>query len=196
MKSRLLTIAGLFVLSWSVFAAEQPPLSDAEKIRVIELIKNLGADDFAERRKSVEGLSKMPSGIVPILRETAAKTQDAEVKAQIATLLKKRALESETDPAVLSRYGREEALATNYAEAALYYKKAAKLYDAAAMGESDAIKKKALEECAKKASERSKHAEMIPTVRVENVGDAVVGGDELFLGIGSINGVDVMSDDW
>jgi hypothetical protein len=103
---------------------------------------------------------------------------------------------------VLSKYGHEEALARKYAKAAGYYEGAAKLYTAAANRETDAAKKKALEECAKKANERSKRASMIVkmNVKIDDVevvrdeeGDAFIDSDLEVI----VDGINIMSnEDW
>jgi hypothetical protein len=195
-------LAAISFLGCGVLAAEQPALSHAEKAKVIELIKHLGADEFAVRTKAAEELRKMKAGVVPVLRETAAITQDAEVKNQIKNILETLALESETDPAVLSKYGREEALAMKYAKAAAYYEEAAKLYTAAAMKETDAAKKKVLEEDAQKAKERNKRASMIVKMDMEIDDVKVVRHEAGDLFIDSplevfVDGINIMSnEDW
>jgi hypothetical protein len=153
----LSTLAALLCLGCSVVAAEQSALTDADKAKAFELIKNLGAEEFSVRTKAAEELGKMNAGVVPLLRETLATTPDAEVKIQVAKILKTWTLEHGTDPNTLSKYGRDEAIAKNYAEAVPYYEKAAKLYSAAA-AVADADKRKTLEQDAKKAVERSKRA--------------------------------------
>jgi hypothetical protein len=171
----LLIVTMLAAVSFrDVFAAEQPSLSDVEKAKATELIKNLGADDFDVRTNAAEELSNMHRGIASLLRETVVNTEDSEVKIQVAMILKNWALEIETDPAVLSKYGREEALAKHYAEAVPYYEKAAKLYVEATLSESDLIKKNALQEEAQKATERSKLAAKLFKLKAKIDTDAMV----------------------
>jgi hypothetical protein len=206
MHSRVVVVVAVVFLVCSVFAAEQPALSEADKTKATELIKNLGADDFAVRTKAAEELGKMNVGVAPLLRDAVATTQDAEVKVQGVKILKKWALESETDPAALSKYGREEALAKNYAEAAPFYEKAAKLYTAAATKETDAAKKKALEEDGKKAAERSKRASIKSKMKFEINGGRMVAGGGAAGGMVVVStlevssdggeGVNLMSEDW
>jgi hypothetical protein len=208
MNSRVLTVVAVLFLASSAFAAEQPALSDADKAKATELIKKLGADDFNVRSNSADELSKMNAGIVPLLRDAAATTTDAEVKSQLVKLLKKWALESETDPAVLSKYGREEALAKKYTEAAPYYEKAAKLYTAAAAKETNAEKKSELEDEAKTATVRAKRAALMSKVKMEmNTGGRVVAGGagggggmvvvhKFEVSGDAGEGVNLMSEDW
>ena len=205
MISRILSVAVLVLVGSSVCAADAPTLSDVERKKAAELIQNLGADDFAVRNSAAEELAKMNAGVIPMLRETAAATKDAEVKLQIDKILKKSALQSETDPAVLAKYGKDEATARRYAEAAPYYEKAAKLYREAAVAEKDAAKQKELTDLANKATERGKRATLRSKTDVNNGRARVVAGGGAGAGMAvvrvEVSGeagekVDLTSEEW
>lgn len=63
--------------------AEKPP----DRARIEALVKQLGADDFAEREKAQAELEKLGEAAVPALKEFHAATDDAEVKTRLLSVI-------------------------------------------------------------------------------------------------------------
>jgi hypothetical protein len=70
-------------------AVPAKPVDEAALARVPELIKQLGADEFATREYATEELKKVVAQIIPQLQAALEKTKDPEVRSRLNKLLGK-----------------------------------------------------------------------------------------------------------
>jgi len=73
----------------AVDAVPDKPVDEAALARIPELIKQLGADEFATRESATEELKKIAARIIPQLQAEFEKTKDPEVRARLKKLLGK-----------------------------------------------------------------------------------------------------------
>jgi hypothetical protein len=154
--SALAMVCGLSALN----AAETKEIGADEKKKAEALIKDLGADEFQTRESAEKGLAALGGNVLPLVRLTAENTADPEIKTRCERVIKILALDVEVDPAVLSKIGKEQALAKHYADAMKYYAKAELMLKEQAAKATDE-KAKDLLAAAKKASERKARAQVL-----------------------------------
>ena len=170
MRTTLLAaLFATFVCANAVRAEDKPQAGDEDKKRIAALLKDLGSDEFEVRENAEKGLLAIGAAAVPPVKETAAASADAEVRARCARIVKALALVTETDPEQLAVMAKSEAEAKHYADAAKLYAKAGKFFKDAADKAAEGKAKKELAAKSTKALERQKRAEQIAQM---------AGGDE------------------
>ena len=150
-----------FVCVGLVRAEDKPAAGDGDTKRIAGLLKDLGADDFETRENAEKNLVSAGAAAVPLVKDAASGSSDAEVRTRCTRILKALALETETDPEQLAAMAKSEAEAKHFADAAKLYAKAGKLYKEAAEKNSEAKTKKELAAKSTKALERKQRAEQI-----------------------------------
>jgi colicin import membrane protein len=134
-------------------------LNDSDAKKAAALIADLGADDFQTRENAEKGLNALGPAVLPLVKETAGSTGDAEVRTRCEHVVKALALDAENDPEQLAKLAKAEAEAKRYADAGKFYAKAGRIFKEQAEKSSDEKAKKDLVAKAAKASERQQRAE-------------------------------------
>lgn len=178
MKRLILTWAAAALLTGaaiSVQAAEEPKtLSESDKKKAAALIADLGSDDFQARENAEKSLAGMGAAVLPLVKETAGSTGDAEVRTRCENVVKALALDAENDPEKLAQLAKSEAEAKRFTEAGKFYAKAALRFKTLAVESTDDKIKKDLAAKAGKASERQQRAEGMAKLEAGNDGQQVL----------------------
>ena len=179
---RFLTVTLLVLLSvtFGLRAEEQPAqaaLNDGDKKKAASLLTDLGADDFQVRENAEKSLSGMGAAVLPLVKETAGSTNDAEVRTRCEHVIQSLALESENNPDELAKLAKAAAEGKKFADAAKFYAKAAQLYKTTADKSTDDKQKADVLAKAAKATERQQRADLMAKSDVQtNGGQIIVNG--------------------
>src|SRR5471030_3257627 len=106
MRFSILGVALLFTLCAGIRAEE---LNDADKKKATSLITALGSDDFQVRESAEKSLSCMGVSVLPLVKETAGSTADAEVRTRCEHVIQALALDAETNPDELAKLAKASA---------------------------------------------------------------------------------------
>ncbi len=169
-------IIALFVLIPVTLLSAEPAAPVDEKAQAAEHIKALSSEDFDARQNALNALKKMSAEVLPLLRETVAATQDAEVRNLGRRAIKAIAMNGGTDPAELAGFGREDALAKRYTDAAKFYGRAARFFKEQAEKAAEESAKTELNAKGAKAAEREKRALALAGSGTDGEGGGNAGG--------------------
>jgi hypothetical protein len=164
------TLLATLALSAQLRAEEAAPgANETDKKKAAELIKQLGADDFQTRETAEKALSAMGPTVLPVVKETATSTADAEVRTRCEHVIESLALEAENNPEELAKMARTAAEAKKFGDASKFYAKAARIFKEQGDKSDDTKQKKELAGKSAKAAERQQRADAM--AKMDNAQD-------------------------
>jgi len=195
--SWLFCAAAIYFSNSGIMAADSQELSADDKKKATALISDLGADEFQTRENAEKVLATLGGNVLPLVKEVAANTADAEVRSRCERIIKVLALEVEKDPALLAKIAKEEATAKHFADAAKYYAKTGRIYTELAANPENEKSKIDLLAKAKKANDRMRRAENLAKALGGEDGQQVIvgGGRRIVIHAGGVVVSDESSED-
>jgi len=86
------------VCGFAAAAEENKVLTEEQNKQAAQWLTDLGADSFETRNKAEQQLLALGTGVLPLLKETVAKSSDAEVKTRANRVIQQLSLEAEPIP--------------------------------------------------------------------------------------------------
>ncbi len=173
MRFSILAVAFLAMVGVSLRAEE---LNEADKKKATTLITALGADDFQVRENAEKSLNGMGAAVLPLVKETAGSTTDAEVRTRCEHVIQALALDAESNPDELAKLAKTAAESKKFADASKFYAKAASIYKKQSGESADDKKKTELVAKATKATERQQRADAMAKNDGQDTAQVLVNG--------------------
>jgi len=152
-------LSACLILGFALAAAENAPGKADLPQRAVTLIRDLNAESFQVREDAEKALTQLGPDVFPLVKAALAAAADADWRQRLQRVVRTLALAAETDPEVLGLYGREDAGARRFAEAAQFYARAAAVYRQRAEAAGDEARRKDDLAAAQKMDERRRRAE-------------------------------------